>query len=64
MTWELYEVWGEDDAGHQELIDTTQSLAEARVIAETALEDIAVAIIYKERKDGDLELVEEIQRTE
>jgi hypothetical protein len=63
MTWELYEVWGEDDAGHQELIDTTQSLAEAKVIAETALEDVAVAIIYKERKDGELELVEEIQRT-
>jgi hypothetical protein len=63
MTWELYEVWGEDDAGHQELIDTTQSLAEAKVIAETALEDVVVAIIYKERKDGELELVEEIQRT-
>jgi hypothetical protein len=63
MTWELYEVWGEDDAGHQELIDTTKSLAEAKVIAETALEDVVIAIIYKERKDGELELVEEIQRT-
>jgi hypothetical protein len=54
MTWELYEVWSEDDAGHEELIDTTKSLKEAKILAEQALNDgLALAIIYQETEDGD-----------
>ncbi len=61
MTWELYEVWTEDDIGHQELVDTTKSLKEAQTLAEQALSDGAlVAIIYKETEDGDTEEIERL----
>jgi ClpP class serine protease len=60
MTWELYEVWTEDDIGHQELVDTTKSLKEARVLAQKSLEDYPVAVIYKETEDGDTEEVERL----
>ncbi len=54
MTWELYEVWSEDDIGHQELVETTKSLKEAKVLAEKALDDGGmIAIIYQETGDGD-----------
>lgn len=59
MSWELYEVWSEDHDGHQELIDTTKSLKEAREIANSSLgDDIAVVQIYLEVEDGDLSLIE------
>jgi hypothetical protein len=54
MTWELYEVWTEDEDGHEELVDTTQSLKEAKDIAKTALVDYPIAVIYKETEDGDI----------
>ncbi len=38
MTWERYEVWSEDDVGHQELVDTTNSLKEAKELAKNTLE--------------------------
>ncbi len=60
MTWELYEVWSEDDIGHQELVDTTKSLKEAREIAKIALEDFVAAVIYKETEDGDTEEIERL----
>ena len=54
MTWELYEVWSEDDIGHQELVETTKSLKEAKVLAEKSLDDGAeIAIIYQETGDSD-----------
>jgi hypothetical protein len=54
MTWELYEVWSEDDDGHEELIDTTKSLKEAKILAEKAIKDGAlVAIVYQETEYGD-----------
>jgi hypothetical protein len=54
MTWELYEVWSEDDIGHQELVETTKSLKEAKTLAEKSLDDGAlVAIIYQETGDSD-----------
>ena len=56
MTWELYEVWSEDEDGHQDLIDTTKSLKEARQLAHKALgEGAVVASIYRETDDGDFE---------
>ena len=58
MTWELYEVWTVDYDGHEELLDTTKSLKEAKAMAEAALtDDIAECIIYKE-EDGELYEVE------
>jgi hypothetical protein len=57
MIWVQYEVWGVEQDGHEELIETTNSLKEARRIAEAALTDsIVECIIYKEEDD---ELYEE-----
>lgn len=63
MTWELYEVWSEDDIGHQELIETTKSLKEAKAIAQRALDDFPIAVIYKETEDGDIEEIERLTLT-
>ena len=63
MTWELYEVWAEDESGHEELVDTTKSIKEARQLAKRSLGDWALAAtIYKETGDGDYEVVEEVKR--
>ena len=54
MIWVQYEVWGVEEDGHEELIETTNSLKEARRIAEQSLTDlITECIIYKE-EDGEL----------
>jgi len=54
MSWQLYEVWAVEEDGHEELIQTTHSLKEARLIAGNALTDgIVECIIYKE-EDGEL----------
>ena len=54
MIWVQYEVWTVDEDGHEEVIETTNSLKEARKIAESALTDqIVECIIYKE-EDGEL----------
>ena len=60
MTWELYEVWCEDDDGYEEIVDTTKSLKEARELATKTLDDFPVAIIYQETEDGDQEEVERL----
>ena len=58
----LYEVWTEDDDGHQELIETTASKTEAVNLAKQAIIDGAVAVtIFQETDDGDSA---EIQRFE
>jgi len=57
MKFELYEIWAEDS----DLVDTTSSLIEARIIAQTALDDGAeFVVIYRETDEGDLEVVEEM----
>ena len=62
MIWELYEVWTIEFDGHEELVDTTNSLKEAQQLARESLtEDIVEVIIYKEDEDGELEEVEVIQ---
>jgi hypothetical protein len=60
MTWVQYEVWSVDEDGHEELIDTTNSLKEAKIIAKQGLQDnIVECIIYKE-ENGELEELEVI----
>jgi hypothetical protein len=57
MKFELYEIWSED----VDLVDTTSSLVEAKIIAQQALDDGAeFVVIYRETEDGELEVVEEI----
>ena len=62
MTWELYEVWTEDEDGHQELIETTKSRTQAFEIAKAQLElGYFAAMVFQETEDGD---TVEIQRFE
>lgn len=64
MTWELYEVWSEDDHGHEELIDTTKSHKEAKALAKKALnEGAVVSWIYRETGDGDFEEIERYENS-
>lgn len=61
MIWELYEVWSIDIDGHEELVDTTNSLKEAQQLAKESLtDDILEVIIYKEDEEGELVEVEVI----
>jgi len=62
MNWELYEVWAVDTDGHEELIETTKSLKEAKQIANLKVEEEAITecIIYREDEEGDLVEVEKI----
>jgi hypothetical protein len=62
MNWELYEVWAVTADGHNDLIDTTKSLKEAREMASWNLdEDIVECVIYAENPEGDLVEVERIK---
>jgi hypothetical protein len=50
----LYEVWAEDEDGHNELLDTTASQKEAFEIAKSSLTDGYVsAVVYQENEDGE-----------
>jgi hypothetical protein len=61
MTWELYEVWTEDEYGHQELVDTTKSFKEAETLAQQALvEGAHTALIFKETEEGDIIEIERL----
>jgi hypothetical protein len=62
MNWELYEVWAVDEDGHEELIETTKSLKEAKQIANLNVKEEAITecIIYREDEEGDLVEVETI----
>ena len=62
MTWELYEVWSEDDVGHQELVETTKSLKEAKELAQNTLEleGIEAVTIFQELDNGDTVEIERL----
>ena len=62
MNWELYEVWSVDEDGHEDLIDTTKSLKEARIIAESNLSEYYVeCIVYAEDPEGELIEIERVK---
>lgn len=63
MSYLFYEIWAEDETGHQELIDTTSSEKEAEEIAKDAIEstDWIEVTIYKENEDGDLVALKQLQ---
>jgi hypothetical protein len=64
MTWEFYEVWGVDEDGHEELIDTAKELKRAQELADENLnsEDsvLVECIIFREDANGDLEEIERL----
>lgn len=63
MNYELYEVWGVDDADHEELLETTSSKKEASEIAEASLGlGYFQTIVYREDENGDLEEVERFEQ--
>jgi hypothetical protein len=54
MNFELYEVWTVDPDGHEQLVDTTRSLKEARQMAlEAQAQDRVEVVIYRDT-DGEL----------
>lgn len=58
MKWELYEVWAEDAQGHDELIDTTKSIKEAKSLAQSSLtKGFISAKIFRETDEGDFDEV-------
>lgn len=62
MKFELYEIWAVDTDGNEDLIDTTNSITEAKELAQSTLDTGAVYVtIYREADDGDLEVVEEFE---
>ena len=62
MNWELYEVWAEDDAGQEELIETTNSRKQAFEIAQTQLDlGYIASIVYLENEEGFLEKVKRFE---
>lgn len=64
MNWELYEVWGVTEDGHEDLIETTKSLKEARRLAELNAKEsdgIVECVIYREDENGDLVEIDSVQ---
>ena len=64
MNWELYEVWAEDEAGQEELIDTTNSRKQAFEIAQTQLDlGYIASVVYLENEEGDLEKIKRFEHS-
>ena len=64
MNWELYEIWAEDDAGQEELIETTNSRKQAFEIAQTQLNlGYIASIVYLENEEGDLEKIKRFEHS-
>lgn len=62
MNWELYEVWSVDTDGHEELVDTTKSLKEARQMARANIDDdFLECVIYAEDENGELIEIERVK---
>ena len=63
MNWELYEVWGISEDNSEELIETTNSLKEAKTIAKANIIDSSVVecVIYLEDENGNLIEVDTVQ---
>jgi len=60
--WVQYEVWAEDDNGHQELIETTASRKEALSVAQRAFnEGLGIVTVHEESSDGNYETIKEFK---
>ena len=63
MRYMLFEVWTEDEDGHQDLLETTASITAARKIAnQSVINGSPAAIIYQENEEGDTEEIERFER--
>lgn len=62
MTWELYEVWGGDDDGNEELLETTSSKKQAYEIARASLGlGYLEIIVYQEDDSGGMKELERFE---
>lgn len=62
MNWQQYEVWSEDDLGHQEIVDTTASKKEALTLAQRVHNETKAHVtVYQETADGDYEMIKEFK---
>jgi hypothetical protein len=62
MNWQQYEVWSEDDLGHQEIVETTASKKEALALAQRVHNETkAYVTVYQETSDGDYEMIKEFK---
>lgn len=62
MSYELYEVWAEDEYGHEELVETTRSLKHAEILAQKCLlEGYLSGIVYQETEEGDLREIDRFE---
>lgn len=62
MNFELYEVWAVDEAGHEELLETTSSKKEAYEIAESSLGlGYFQTVVYRENESGDQTEIERFE---
>jgi hypothetical protein len=60
MSWELYEVWHYNN-NHEELVDTTRSLKEAKQLAKQTLEESGgESYILLENTEGDMAEIERL----
>ena len=61
MNWQHFEVWSVDSDGHEDIVETTGSLKEARQIAEANITEYYVECIIYQEVEGELEEVERIR---
>ena len=62
MAWEQFEVWSVDEDGFEQLVESTRSLKQAKIIAQQTLTEGAVdVIIYREINES-LKEVERLHR--
>lgn len=55
MSYQLFEVWQQNQDGDEELLETTASTTQAMKIARQALQDrTGTVVIYEENSDGEL----------
>lgn len=54
----LFEVWTEDEDGHQELVETTADKRLALRIAKESKKPGLTVVVYEETDDGDLQEIE------
>jgi hypothetical protein len=61
MNWQHFEVWAVDIDGHEDLVDTTGSLKEARQLASVSLDEDTIECVIYQEVEGELEEVERIR---
>jgi hypothetical protein len=60
--FELYEIWAQEEDGHEELIDTTPSRTQAFEIAQSTIGlGYLAVVVFQENEIGELEEIKRFQ---